>query len=146
MIDPRLRKDIQGAEKCVLTAYQDSKRLWTIGWGHLLDQRVEWRGVTWTQTHADGQLDADIGNAQVLAGATPEWAFLDTACRQNALSELLFNMGPKRWMGFIDTRGCMRLKDWRGTHDNLLKSEWRADVHETRANRIANYFLSGQYP
>jgi GH24 family phage-related lysozyme (muramidase) len=145
MIDPRLDKDIDGAESCRLNAYLDSKGNPTIGWGHLIPAGVEWQGLAWTQQQADVQRDIDVLSAQTFAMATPEWPFLDTPCRQNAVVELCFNM-RKKWLLFVNTRVAIRDRDWQTAHDELLKSAWDHEVHETRANRLADYLLTGQYP
>lgn len=49
-----LKKD----ETCVLTAYQDTGGIWTIGWGHTGREIIE--GLVWTQAHADDILSNDI--------------------------------------------------------------------------------------
>ena len=47
-------------ESCRLTAYQDVKGIWTIGWGHV-GEVVE--GLVWTQEFADTMLIADVSTA-----------------------------------------------------------------------------------
>jgi GH24 family phage-related lysozyme (muramidase) len=145
MIDPRLRKDTQAAESCKLKAYLDSKGNPTVGWGHLIPAGIEWQGLLWTQQQADTQLDEDLESASTFAKGTPEWGFLDTPCRQNAVIELCFNM-RRKWLLFVNTRVAIRQHNWQVAHDELLKSAWDHQVHETRAERLANYLLTGQYP
>jgi lysozyme len=144
MIDPRLEADIRTAESCRLTAYRDTENLWTIGWGHLLDQTPDWTNYTISQTLADTWLDADIGIAQKTAQALPEWAYLNTPCRQNAVIELCFEMGH-RWLSFVNTRAAIRAQNWQAAHDGLLASLWASEVHADRADRLADYLLTGQY-
>lgn len=48
-------------ESCRLTAYQDVKGIWTIGWGHTGPEVVE--GLVWTQNQADSQLVMDTLHA-----------------------------------------------------------------------------------
>lgn len=144
--DPRLVSDIKGAESCKLVAYKDTNGFWTIGWGHKLENTASHAGQMWTQAMADTILDSDIASATAQATTLFEWQALDTPCRQNAFIELVFNMGLGTWKTFIGTRAAIDKKDWHGTHDHLLASEWAGEVHATRANRIANYFLSGAYP
>lgn len=146
MTDPRLLADIQGAESCVLTAYKDSRGFWTIGWGHLLDQSKDWTGHTWTQAQADAQLTIDIDNAALDAENLPEWRCLDTDCRRNAAIELVFNMGVFTWHKFTRTRAAIQIRDWPTVHAELLASAWAGEVHAKRANRLANYLLTGVYP
>lgn len=146
MIDPQLRLDVEGSEHCVLHSYPDSLGRWTIGWGHLiLPPPSSDPGLVWTQQQADDQLTADLESAGVYAAATPEWQYLNTPCRQNAVIELCFNM-RNRWMLFINCRAAIRAQRWQDAHDQLLSSLWASQVHATRADRIADYLLSGSYP
>lgn len=146
MIDPKLAADIDSAEQCKLKAYQDSFGIWTIGWGHeLFPQTSDQANTVWTQAQADAQRDADINSARAFAQALMEWPYLDTVCRQNAVIELCFNM-RRKWLLFINTRNAIKAQNWQGAHDGLLASAWAAEVHATRANRLANYLLTGQYP
>jgi len=144
-IDPRLSLDISNAEGCKLTAYKDTRGLWTLGWGHLLDQTKDWTGTTWTQQYADSIRDQDIASAIQYAQALQEYPYLDTPCRQNAVCELVFNM-RKKWNGFVKCRAAIARGDWQAAHDQLLASEWKNEVGPTRSARIANYLLTGQYP
>ena len=52
----------EGFESCRLTAYQDIKGIWTIGFGHVGPEVVE--GLTWTQDQADSQLVLDLTKAE----------------------------------------------------------------------------------
>ena len=145
MIDPRLKKDVEIAESCKLKAYKDSRGLWTIGWGHLIvPQPPNDPGTVWTQAQADAQLIADLDFAERFARGTPEWGFLDTPCRQNAVVEMCFNL-RKKWLWFVNARAAIRAHDWQGAHDGLINSAWDHQVHETRANRLADYLLKGEY-
>jgi GH24 family phage-related lysozyme (muramidase) len=144
MIDPKLTADVQGAESCRLKGYQDSKGFWTKGWGHLLSDQSG-PGPDWTQQQADDQLVADLESAGVFAASTKEWPALDTPCRQNAVIELCYNMRAK-WLLFAKTRASILAHDWQGAHDNLLSSLWATEVHAERADRLADYLLTGSYP
>jgi GH24 family phage-related lysozyme (muramidase) len=146
MIDPHLQLDVRSSEGCKLVSYRDTENVLTIGWGHeLRDQSQQAGALVWTQAQADEQLQADLIAAGVYAKALPEWAALDSICRQNAVIELCFEM-RSRWLPFKDTRACILAKDWKGAHDNLLNSRWANEVHTARANRIADYLLTGEYP
>jgi lysozyme len=52
----------EGFESCRLTAYQDIKGIWTIGFGHTGPEVVE--GLVWTQNQADSQLVLDLTKAE----------------------------------------------------------------------------------
>lgn len=144
MISPPLIRDVRIAESCKLKGYKDSRGFWTKGWGHLLEDQSG-PGLDWTQDQADEQLIKDLRSAEAFAQNTPEWPFLDTACRQNAIIELSFNM-RKKWLLFVNTRVAIRQHNWQTAHDELLNSSWEHQVHEARADRIADYLLTGEYP
>ena len=146
-IDPRLSRDVASAEACKLTAYLDTLGHWTIGYGHELPAPApgrSWEGFSITQDVADRYFLGDLISAWQFAQRLPEWSKLDTPCRQNALVEICFNMRNK-WNGFVDTRKAIEDQNWQGVHDGLLNSRWAIEV-VTRATRIANYFLKGEYP
>ena len=145
-IDPRLAADTAAAEGDRLTAYQDTLGNWTIGCGHLLPKAApgqSWYGFTISQDVSDRYFLGDLLAALKYAQALPEWPKLDTPCRQNALTEICFNMGS-RWGTFVNTRAAIEAQNWQAAHDNLLHSAWALQVH-ARATRLANYFLTGEY-
>jgi GH24 family phage-related lysozyme (muramidase) len=146
--DPRLVADIQRAESCVLTAYKDTEGFWTIGWGHLLDQSIDWTGHTITQAVADNLLAQDLDEHTAQAQSLPEWAALDTPCRQNALIECVYNLGVKHWtQEFPRTRSALQAKLWQSAAANLLQSpDWIKQVGLKRVQRLATYFQNGMYP
>jgi GH24 family phage-related lysozyme (muramidase) len=154
-IDPRLIADIQGAEGCRLTSYKDTRGNWTIGYGHLLPKPCTpegWAGFIILQAVADHYLQEDLARSVKYITSLPEYASCDTDCRQNALTELVFNMGAGTWGEFHQTRAAIQGKNWQATHDGLLASAWAKEVQPGgfdkpgRATRIAGYFLSGAYP
>jgi lysozyme len=145
MMDAKLIADIEAAEGCKLTAYKDSLGFPTIGYGHLLDNSISWDGYTITQAQADAFLESDVQKWAIWAQSLPEWPDLDTACRKNAVIELAFNMG-KKWLLFANCRAAIERQDWQAAHDQLLSSLWASQVHATRANRLAGYLLTGEYP
>ena len=103
-----------------------------------------WENFTIPQSTSDRWFSTDIVNAMRLAQSWAEFASCDTDCRKNALYEIAFNMGS-RWSAFVHARAAIEAQDWQAVHDNLLDSEWAKQVHG-RATRIANYFLTGEYP
>jgi lysozyme len=52
---------IKGFESCQLTAYQDVRGIWTIGWGHIAGVTD---GMVFTQDQADDALMADLRGAE----------------------------------------------------------------------------------
>lgn len=144
-MDSRLVRDVKQSEGCKLAAYRDSLGFWTIGYGHLVDNKGLPGVLICTQAQADLWLEEDLSQAEKRCMHLIEWPMVDTPCRQNAVIELEFNMAGK-WVKFYKTRLAIGNKDWKGAHDGLLNSLWAKQVGETRSNRIANYLLNGEYP
>lgn len=144
--DIRLVNDLKLAEGCRLVAYRDSRGLWTIGYGHLLDQSIDWSGHEITQTVADDLLEQDLESAITQAAHLFEYRCLNTDCRRNALIEIIFNMGLNHWYGFKQCRHAIMQDDWQAAHDQLLDSAWATQVGPARSQRLANYLLTGTYP
>jgi GH24 family phage-related lysozyme (muramidase) len=153
-IDRRLAADLDAAERNVLEAYEDSLGNWTCGRGHLMPPAApgrSWAGFTVIQSTSDSWFNRDILFAIDLAKKWPEFVACDTPCRQNALYELAFNMAHRFEM-WGPTIKLIEAQNWQGVHDHLLGSLWAKQVQPHgldkpgRATRIADYFLTGEYP
>lgn len=144
MTDQRLVHDVKSSEGCRLVAYKDSLGLWTIGYGHKLEAGIDWEGHEITQDTADQMLAMDLDEADEQAQNLPEIAGLN-GCRTNAVVELVFNMGYGHWLGFENARRALGDARWQVAHDQLLASKWAAEVGPTRSQRLAGYFLTGNY-
>lgn len=153
MIDLHLLGDLKHAEDdkhiegTNFIAYRDTRGFWTIGYGHLLDQTIDWSGHEITQAAADGLLSQDVEARTSQVIHLPEWASLDTPCRQNALVECVFNLGQGHWISeFPKTRDAIKAKLWTAAGANLLKSpEWIREVGLKRVARLAGYLADGSY-
>ena len=147
MASPQLLANIKAAEGCKLTAYRDTRGFWTIGYGHLLDQTIDWTGHVITQETADGLLAQDLDAATAQATSLPEWPALDTQTRQDAITECVFNLGIEHWIKeFQQTRKCIQVQSWTAAAANLLNSpEWIAEVGKPRVARLAGFLQSGSY-
>lgn len=144
-VDARLLADIKKSEGCKLVAYKDTRGFWTIGYGHLLDQSVDWTGHEISQAVADQLLAKDLDEAAAQCELLLEWPVLND-CRRNAIIELVFNMGAEHWLGFTMTRAALHDERWQQAHDGLLASQWARQVGPIRSRRLANYLLTGTYP
>jgi GH24 family phage-related lysozyme (muramidase) len=144
----QLIPDLNLAEGRRLTAYRDQEGNWTIGVGHLLEpQTKDWTAYTIAPAQSDAYLMDDISGTQSECERLPEWAYLNTTCRQNAVLECVFNLGIDHWTAeFPKTRAAIEIQDWQAAHDHLLASpEWVAEVGIDRVLRLANYLLWGAY-
>lgn len=146
-IDRRLAHDVDLAEGNRLVAYKDSEGNWTCGRGHLMPPAApgrSWEGFSVIQSTSDRWFNGDLLDAIAFAKKWPEFAQADTACRQNALYEIAFNLRG-RWQGFHKARAAIAAQDWQTAHDEMLNSTWHAQV-KGRAERLAGYILKGEYP
>ena len=79
----------EGFESCRLIAYQDSKGIWTVGWGHTGPDVYE--GVTKTPEQVQLDFEDDIKWAQ--ATVNQEVTVPITQDENDALVDLVFNIG-----------------------------------------------------
>jgi len=76
-------------ESCRLTAYQDIKGIWTIGWGHVGPEIME--GLEWTQDQADSQLVVDLQRAENMVNTCVTIPL--TQGQFDAMVDFAFNLG-----------------------------------------------------
>lgn len=79
---------VQAFEGCRLTAYQDVRGIWTIGYGHT---EGVYEGMTCTQEQADAWLATDLATAQSELLAYSPGPFAPGA--EDALTSFVFNLG-----------------------------------------------------
>jgi lysozyme len=113
---------ITECEGCKLTAYKDSRGLWTIGVGHLLPQGQDWTGHTIPQEQADLMLADDMQTARVLASEFPHYDELNEV-RQAVLISMAFQLGskPLHWPHFM---AALEARDYNAAADAGLDSLW----------------------
>lgn len=90
---------LKGSESCLLSVYQDSKGVWTIGWGHTAG--IDENTPDCTQEQADAWLKEDIQNAIDTVNN-----FLDVDLNDNQFSatvSLVYNEGNKPLKGHFGT-------------------------------------------
>jgi lysozyme len=76
-----------------LTAYQDSKGVWTIGYGHTLDVH---KGDRITQYQAEQFLREDLAKFEAIANRC---ANLNTQGKFDAVVDFIYNCGPADFNG-----------------------------------------------
>jgi lysozyme len=128
-------------EGCVPHAYQDSLGLWTIGVGHLIDQK---KGGGLPQPIIDQLLDYDIdAHTRALFSDLPWVAQLD-AVRQAVLIDMHFNLG-NRLLDFKDTLQHVQRGEWAAAATAMHASRWAVQVG-SRAIRLAGMMRTGEWP
>lgn len=111
--------------------YQDHLGHWTIGYGHLLSNGIP-------EAVAEQILQEDIKIAKYnLESVLP--ASILNQTRQDALTNMVFNMGLRRFKTFKKMIEAIRLGDWKQAKKEALDSLWHQQV-KSRAEEIADMF------
>jgi lysozyme len=133
---------IEESEGLQLTAYKDTRGLWTVGWGHLLDQSKDWGGYTITREFADALLEADMVAARHYAALFPHFAELDEV-RQAVLISMCYQMGakPLHWPNFV---AALTVPDYTAASFAGLDSLW-AEQTPQRAKREMQMLMTGDF-
>jgi lysozyme len=113
---------VQHFEGCRLTAYQDTRGFWTIGWGHLLKENQDWTGYTISQAEADQLRSEDLEYARMEATGFPNYLQMNDV-RRAVLVSMCFQLGSKPlfWPNFM---ASLEVQDWAGAATNGLDSDW----------------------
>ncbi len=121
-----------------LHAYQDTRGIWTIGYGRNLQELVI------TDKQAEEWLETDMLDAIQEAAAFAEYSFLDTNARQNVLCEMVFNMGAPRVRNFGRMLAAIARQDWIIAAAEMVNSAWAKQVGD-RATELAKMMFSGEF-
>lgn len=144
MIMTDLLTDLEAAEGLRLRAYQDTIGVWTVGYGHAHVAP----GTAWTKDQAQAALIADVTRAVDLCDQHIAWWRTLSHARQQALCEMMFNMG---WLsrdglhGLGTFKNTLRLIEdgkFSAAAEALLTSHWAVQVGN-RARRIADQIRTG---
>jgi lysozyme len=109
-------------ESCRLTAYLDSRGIWTIGWGRA-DSGVT-RGITCTQAQADLWRDQKLrAICDDLEFHLPWWRNYGAA-RAAVLLEMAYQLGVGGLLGFRNMLDAVRAEDWVSAAKDAGLSAW----------------------
>jgi lysozyme len=134
-------------EGLVPHAYQDSLGFWTIGVGHLIDQR---KGGKLPQFIIDLLFEHDYKAHTAPLYKHQPWAQLLDPVRRAVLEDMAFNLGMapfdndgfKDWSNFLK---AVRLKEY-GVAAGIMRSSLWAKQVKQRAERLAVMMESGKWP
>ena len=133
-----VRQSIENHEGRVRHAYQDHKGYWTIGIGHLIDER---RGGKLPDHIIDELCDWDIEQViKELDRAAPVWREVHKGA-QAALIEMGFQMGIPSLMNFKKMWAALENGDYDEAHTQALESKWGRIDTPDRAKAVAERFL-----
>jgi len=133
-------------EGCVLHPYRDSQSWWTIGRGHLIDNR---KGGGISLAAADFIFTEDICNAEKLAAAKLDWFAALDPVRRDAIVNLIFNMGlgdeTRGLLSFKNTIRAIKEKRWHDAAEGFANSLWSRQVGPVRTERICKAIATGRW-
>jgi lysozyme len=140
-VGEKLRSQISRDEGRVSHAYQDSLGYWTIGVGHLIDDR---KGGSLPEFIIDVLLSHDIEKVQKeLVAALPWFLNLDPP-RQAVLTNMAFNLGTAGLLKFNLTLAAVRDGHFSVAATQMLQSKWASQVGP-RAHRLASQMETGAW-
>lgn len=127
--------------------YQDTKRLWTVGIGHLIGDGKS-LPAEWNRTFSDAEIDAlfakDFEKHLKIAQKTPGWG-LANETQKLAMIDLAFNMGAwfstPTWRAG-ETVAALARGAFADAAERLKSSAW-ADQVGNRAVTVTNELASG---
>lgn len=102
------------------TKYIDSRGFLTIGYGFNVDAGI-------SRYCAGALCQAQLDEARSEIKGYPWYQACD-APRQDVLTELTFNMGPQKLLGFHNMLGALVGQDWNKAADELQNSAWFGQV------------------
>jgi lysozyme len=122
-------------------AYQDSLGFWTIGVGHLIDER---KGGGLPDSIIDALLELDIHEHTNELFASLPWVRDLDPVRQAVLIDMYFNM-RRKLLGFKETLRQFQAGNWDAASAAMLDSVWAKQVG-TRALRLSEMTRTGEWP
>jgi len=133
----RVRADLECDEGRVPHAYQDHLGFWTIGVGHLIDQR---KGGRLPGHIIDALLAWDVRQVMVELDRTrPWWRELHENARA-ALIEMGFQLGVPGLLAFRRMWDALAVRDYAAAEAQALDSKWGKADTPARAARVAAKF------
>jgi lysozyme len=145
--EDELEAQIAAEEGVNLTAYKDSKGIWTIGIGHNMEADPDfsepYEGATITQGQCDALFKADI--AQAIADVDSHLPWVDvllTDARKRVIIDMCYNMGIGGLLGFHNMLQACQAGDWPTAVAEMQNSKWQSDV-KGRADRLESQMLNG---
>ena len=120
------------------TVYLDSLGIETIGVGRNLKE------VGLSDDEIDYLLSNDVARCKAEADKFYWYGELDSV-RQEAILNLLFNLGRPRFTGFVKAITALANHDYELSADEFYDSRWRTQVGQ-RAEDICHMIRTGTYP
>ena len=125
--------------------YKDTKGLWTNGIGHLATEHDD-VSRDWSDEEVDQNFNTDLADkVRLLDAQCPGFKTLDS-CRQDALTDMCFNMGWHRLSKFEHMLQALVDGDFELAASEALNSKWAMeDVSYERSHEISEMIRTGEY-
>lgn len=122
-------------------AYKCSANMMTVGVGRNIDENG---GIGLSDDEIDYLLTNDIKRCQAELLAFSWFVDLDPV-RQDAMTNLLFNLGMTRLLGFKNALSAMERSDFETAATEFMDSRWAQQVGY-RADEVCEMIRTGRYP
>lgn len=109
----------------------------TIGIGRNLDDN----GITEAEARMMLNYDIEVSRSKLLRY---KWFNKLNNPRQDAIINMVFNLGMPRFLGFKRTIGYLKLEDYENAAIEMMDSKWANQVGD-RATELAAIILTGKY-
>jgi len=137
MISAALLASTKAHEGYRARAYQDTKGIWTIGYGtNLQELQID-------DELAETWLYDKLNQAETSAGGFPWFSTLSDV-RQDVVVEMIYNLGLPRFAKFSKMILALAEHKYNAAAVQMLDSEWHKQVGK-RAERLATQMISGEY-
>jgi lysozyme len=122
-------------------AYKCTADMITVGVGRNIDENG---GIGLSDDEIDYLLSNDIKRCQAELLAFSWFVDLDPV-RQDAMTNLLFNLGMTRLLGFKNALSAMERSEFVTAADEFMDSRWAKQVGN-RADEVCEMIRTGRYP
>lgn len=153
----RLNRAVDLNEGYKSLPYLDTKNLWTFAKGRCLEtnplkpDEYKWlldnshlvmaiteRGAEWLKQRGLDAAERDCDRVFQF------WDRLNDA-RQNALIEMVYQMGLKSVLGFTKMLRAIATEDWQKAYEEGLDSDWHREDTPTRARKVMLQLKTGMF-
>lgn len=135
-------QQLRREENEVLHVYQDSKGLWTIGVGIMVDKR---KGGGLRPEESAFILNNRIKLMTEAVRKALPWSVNLSEARFSVLVQMAFQMGLEGLLAFKNTLAAVKAGNWKVAHDGMLDSKWARTDSPARAKRMAKQMLTGDW-
>lgn len=151
----RLEAEVSIQESFRSTPYKVDG-LWHIGKGRSLETHplsgAEWKQLLdsgWlapviSVNGANWLMSVELATAEAHMEACYSWWPSLNDARQNALAEMVYQMGTKKFDGFHKMLAAIHVQDWAEAYRQALDSEWARET-PARAALVATQLMTGEF-